>query len=74
MESIDDIKRRLSLKYIGKFGVHGIGVSRSQNIIKVYVDQDSEIESHDILSTVEKEASPCRVLVIREDRPKIASP
>jgi hypothetical protein len=70
-ETIDEVKARLSRKYLGKFGVHGVGVSRSQNAIKLYVDQQTEIASSS-LKAIEKDAAPCKILVVKEERPKIS--
>jgi hypothetical protein len=69
-KTIDEVKAQVSRKYLGKFGVHGVGISRSQNAIKLYVDQGSEIAASR-LKAIEQDASPCKVLIIREESPKI---
>lgn len=69
-KTIDEVKEKVSRKYLGKFGVHGVGISRSQNAIKLYVDRGSEIEASR-LDAIERDASPCKVLVVKEESPKI---
>jgi hypothetical protein len=69
-KTIDEVKEKVSRKYLGKFGVHGVGISRSQNAIKLYVNQGSEI-APSRLKAIEQDASPCKVLIVKEESPKI---
>lgn len=69
-KTLDDVKEKLSRKYLGKFGVHGVGISRSQNAVKLYVDEGSEI-APSRLKAIERDASPCKVIIVAEESPKI---
>src|SRR3712207_8809675 len=35
--TLEQAKQRLSRKYLGKVGIHGIGLSRSQNAVRVHL-------------------------------------
>jgi len=70
-ESLAEVKARLAQKYMGKCGVHGVGMSRSHQAIKLYVGPDSEIESSGAILEVQQEALPWRVIVVREEPPEL---
>jgi hypothetical protein len=66
---IEDIKRKLSERYLGKGGVHAIGFSRSKNTLRLYVHGDAGANRNELMEKVAKEAAPYKVEVIEEDRP-----
>lgn len=70
-ESIDEVKKRITHKYLGKAGIHGVGIRRSHNAICVYIDGNSSPEQEMLLEELEKEAAPFKVLTIKEERPTI---
>lgn len=70
-DSIDEVKDRLRRSYLGKAGIHGVGVSRSEHAIRVYVGPQPDAEQSDVLAMMRESASPFAVIVVREDRPQI---
>lgn len=69
--SLDEAKERVSRKYLGKAGVHGVGIRRSRNALAVYMKPSSEPDRERILGEIEKEAAPYAVLRIEEERASI---
>ena len=69
--SLSDIKRKLSAKFLGKAGIHSLGISLVENAVRIYVDSEHEDALKDVLSEIEQEAAPYKVLVIRSDRSSI---
>lgn len=67
--TLQSVKERLKHRCLGKYGVHGIGISRAENAIQLYVSPDSEVESPSIFHEIAKEALPFRVIVVKEERP-----
>jgi hypothetical protein len=67
--TLKDARERLKKKWLGKHGIHGVGLSRAENAIKLYVGPDSEIDSSELWLRIEKEAAPFRVIVVREEQP-----
>ena len=70
-ETLDELKKRLRSKYIGKAGIHGLGIDRSQNALRIYHAPESTPEQNLILDEIKKEAHPYKVLTVEEERPKI---
>ncbi|MBI3654257.1 MAG: hypothetical protein HY231_24785 [Acidobacteria bacterium] len=68
--TLDEVKIRLSRKYLGQFGVHGIGISRSQNAIKLYVDAADDLEASK-LKAIQADAAPYPIIIVKEERPTI---
>jgi hypothetical protein len=70
--SLDDVKRRLSQKYLGKAGVHGIGLSRAQNAVKVHLESNGNSEQDGdqsaLLEELKREAAPYDVLITVEEK------
>jgi hypothetical protein len=67
--SIEDVKASVSGKYLGRSGIHGIGIRRSQNTLMVYLHAGDEGEQSRLLQEIEAEASPYRVVSQVEERP-----
>jgi hypothetical protein len=71
MPKDDDLEARKALvskKYLGKGGIHGVGMARSKSAVKVYVDPAASAGLDNLLEAIRKEVTPFRLLVIREDR------
>lgn len=70
-KSLDEVKKHISMKYLGKAGIHSVGVSRAENALRVYVDSEAEDALRDILSEIEREAAPFKIVPIKSDRSSI---
>jgi hypothetical protein len=72
--SLDSIKQRLSRKYLGKAGIHGIGVSKMANAVRVHIgapkDPEEETRQNTIVEQVKQDAAPYEVLVTVEEMSK----
>jgi hypothetical protein len=71
VDSLSDIKRKLSAKFLGKAGIHSFGISPVENAVRIYVDSELDDAFQHVLSEIEKEAAPYKVLVIQSDRSSI---
>lgn len=68
-KSLEEVKRKLSRKYLGKAGIHGMGVSHSKNAVHVYVEkEDPDGERQKLMEEIEKEAAPYKVLPVESER------
>jgi hypothetical protein len=70
-KSLDEVKNDVSLKYLGRAGIHSVGISRAENALRVYVDPEAEDALKDVLSEIEKEAAPFKIVPIKSDRSSI---
>ncbi|NIA68357.1 hypothetical protein HBA54_07110 [Pelagibius litoralis] len=68
-DSLEALKERLKGRFLGRGGVHGLGIRRAENAICVYADMEENPELQAVLTEIQKESGPIRVLVIREARP-----
>lgn len=66
--SLEDIKVRLSQLYLGKDGIHGLGVSRAQQAIKVYLSPEADGDSI-LIGQLREDARPYPLVIIHEERP-----
>ena len=69
-ESLEQVKTRLRAKYLGRAGIHGFGIQRSQNAVAVYFHEPSSEEQSAVLAELKRDATPCRVVLVREAPPK----
>jgi hypothetical protein len=67
--SIDDTKKLLAKRFLGKGGIHAVGVSRPQQSIRVYVSPG--LEQTDVLEELRNLAAPYNVIVVHDERPSI---
>jgi hypothetical protein len=68
-ETIETVRRRLRQEFLGKAGIHGLGASRAEQAIRVYVDPDAPADLESVLERVRQSASPFSVSVVQEERP-----
>jgi hypothetical protein len=68
-KSLDETKEFLADKYLGKAGIHSVGLSRAENAIRIYIEEDADDEH--VMTEIEAEAAPYPVITIRTPRPTI---
>jgi len=73
-ESLDEIKKRVAAKFLGKSGIHSIGISRAENSVRVYLEPESDNEVEEVLEQIRAEAAPYKVVHIASERPSITRP
>jgi hypothetical protein len=72
--SNDELEAAKSLvreKYLGKAGIHGVGLRRSKEAVTLYVDPTDQPERQELLRSIEKEIEPVKLLVVEEGRASI---
>lgn len=70
---LDELKSRVSRKYLGKGGIHGVSIRRSSDTLCVYVSPGSGKQHEELLQNLKAEAAPFEVQFIEEEPPKAAS-
>jgi hypothetical protein len=69
-----DVKRGIRDQYVGRCGIHGVGVSRSQKAVRVYIDPDATIDQ-ELAAELGRKAEPFKLVFVREEPPvKTARP
>jgi hypothetical protein len=71
-ESLEAVKNRVRQSFLGKAGIHGVGMSRARQAIQVYMSADGRTGQTDVLEQLRKSAAPFPIIVIQEDRPRLA--
>lgn len=69
-ESLEEAKQRLS-RYLGRAGIHGVGLRRSENAVMVYLDPAGGEDCQALLREMEREVAPFRLMAVYEGRPRI---
>ncbi len=70
-ESLDEVRKRISRKYLGKAGIHGVGIRRKQQAICLYLSITADSRQKELLEKIQRETTPYKVLQIEEEQPKI---
>lgn len=63
----------MSRKYLGKGGIHGVGVRSSSDALTVYISPGSGEQNQELLQDLKADAAPFKVLFVEEEPPKAAS-
>jgi len=63
--SLEELKGLISREYLGTRGIHGVGIHRATNALKLYVEADVDRE---LLAELAELARPFGLDVIRQDR------
>jgi hypothetical protein len=69
--SLEEVKHQVRQSFLGKGGIHAVGVSRAKQAIRVYVSPGPEADQPAVLDEVRKAAEPFSVIVVTEDRPRL---
>jgi hypothetical protein len=66
--TLEDVQSLVSQKYLGKEGIHGVGIRRSKGAVTIYVDSAERPEQKELLDLIEEEIKPFNLLVVEEGR------
>jgi hypothetical protein len=67
----EGLKDRLSERYLGVAGIHGIGLIRAGRVLRVYCNPGESAERRTVLERLKSEAQPLEVEVIAKPPPRI---
>jgi hypothetical protein len=70
MRKFDDLmqlKAELSRRYLGTAGIYGIGISRAESALTLYVDVGASVDLDRVLPAVRTDAAPFHVVVVPTD-------
>jgi hypothetical protein len=70
-DALDAIKARVSREYLGRGCIHGVGIDREQQAVRIYIDSGSALEPSTI-DEIKRAAHPFAVAIIEEGRSKFA--
>lgn len=70
-ESLRQAKDRLRRQFLGRAGLHGLGLRPAENAICIYADADETPEQQTLLTEIEQAAKPFGIIVIREPKPTV---
>jgi hypothetical protein len=71
-DSLSETKDRLRQHFLGRGGIHGLGISRAKKAIQVYISPAAAApERKALLDKLKKEAAPFAVLVVEEEKPRL---
>lgn len=73
-DELQAAKARVKKRFLGQQGIHGVGIRRAEGAVCVYIDLDCEETAalRSLLTEIERDATPFRVLVIREEPPQVS--
>jgi hypothetical protein len=71
-DDLERVKSLLGRRYLGKAGIHAMGVRPASNAISVYMAPGSVERHKELLETLKKEAEPFEVVFTEEEPPKSA--
>lgn len=72
-DNLEKVKTVLSRRYLGKAGIHAMGIRPSANAISVYVAPGSRERHKQVLDELKRAAEPFEVLFTEEEPPKSAT-
>jgi hypothetical protein len=69
---LQTVKEALSENYLGKAGIHALGVRPSANAISVFMAPGSLARYKEVFDKLQEEAEPFDVLFTEEEPPRLA--
>lgn len=69
-QSLDEVKNQLRESFLGKAGIHGVGVKRADGAIRIYLSPDAAGQL-DVLDQMREAAKPYPLVIVVEDLARI---
>jgi hypothetical protein len=70
-EELTKTKRRVSKKFLGKSGIHGVGIHPSKKDTVVVYKNKSKQPEEELCRDIAQEAKPFKVEIVEEEAPSI---
>lgn len=70
-DELEAAKSLVSQKYLGKAGIHGVGLRRSKSAVTLYVNPADQPEQQEVVRLIEEEIKPINLLVVEEGQASI---
>lgn len=67
---LSELKRRLRSKYLGKYGIHALGIRSSEDAICVYLSPGAD-DQESGLRLLRNDVAPHGLVVVQEEAPRI---
>ena len=66
--SLADAKQRIKREFLGKSGIHAVGIRPSDDAVAVYVDDAADADLDRLRAELERTVAPVRVVVVSSKR------
>jgi hypothetical protein len=70
---LDQVQERITGKYLGKAGIHGVGIRRKKSAIVLYVEAAATEQHNNTLTKIKQEVEPYNLIIVEEDRSSTSS-
>ena len=64
--TLDEARKLISRKYLGRGGIHGVGARRDTETICIYLSATSEPDRESLFEEIKKDATPYGILEIKD--------
>ena len=68
-----EVQDLITGKYLGKAGIHGVGIRRKKSAIVLYVEPGASEQHKNTLTQIKEEVEPLNVMIVEEDRSSTSS-
>ena len=69
--TLSELKTTVREKFLGRAGLHGVGVSESDGCLKLYVSHDGGDQQQDLIAEIERLVAPTPVKIEYAAEPKL---
>jgi hypothetical protein len=70
---LDQVQERITRKYLGKAGIHGVGIRHKKSAIVLYVEPGAAEEHKNALTKIKEEVEPLNLMIVEEERSSTSS-
>ena len=72
-DPLERAKNKVDRLFMGRAGIHSVGVRRSKNAVAVYMTPGASRDRDKTLTELRQQAAPFDVIIV-EDQPAVAQP
>jgi hypothetical protein len=73
MSDLETAKARIARDFIGRSGIHAVGMSRAKGAVKIYVDGEPP-GLEQVVSSIRAAIAPIPLIVVRSERASTEPP
>ena len=68
--TLSDVKKEVRDAFLGKYGIHGVGIKQSNNAVRIYASSESD-DLKAAMNSLKLMCNPFSLELVIEEKPKV---
>jgi hypothetical protein len=69
--TLDHVQQVITDEYLGKAGIHGVGIRRKKSAIVLYIEPGASEKYESTMTKIKEKVDPLDLMIVEEEPPSI---